>query len=291
MTQLALAKDSQREGATKGSGYLPTDAKDSNIIQLPLWGSDRRGVPNEFIRSSLFTVTNRNKPREVYKNKEIYVLGDGEITYSGEELRQDDEDVWMQIIHLIKEQPGDTPPEYIEFMPFSMTRALGWPKSSYYRNKLRSSLERMAVTGLTVKSRRLGKGLNLSLIRKFQWENSVGTGDSLKKWRVWIEPEVVVLFRGVEYTKISWEQRQSLSELGKWLHGYYSSHRKPYPIKVATLHHACGSKAKHIKHFKAKLREALAQLVKVGFLADFHIDARELVTVKRSASKLTEELI
>ena len=29
--------------------------------------------------------------------------------------------------------------------------------------------------------------------------------------------------------------------LAQWLHGFYASHAKPFPIKIETLHRLCGS--------------------------------------------------
>lgn len=30
-------------------------------------------------------------------------------------------------------------------------------------------------------------------------------------------------------------------QLAQWLHGFYASHAKPFPIKIETLHRLCGS--------------------------------------------------
>lgn len=251
--------------------------KTAEIVQLPLWATEKRGIPNELIRSSLFTVGNRNRVRDNLKNHNLYVIGDGVMTYTGEELRQDDEDVWMQIVHLFQ---NHNTKDYIEFSPYSILKALGWSQTPYYTNKLKECLARMSATGLDIYSKSRGKGINLSLVRKFQWQDDCG--NRLKKWRVWVEKEVVVLFSNSLYTKVSWDQRRALSELGKWLHSYYASHKVPYPIKVVTLRDACGSKTKNIKHFKEKLRKALTQLVKVGFLTEYWIDLNNLVHVTRN---------
>src|SRR5690554_6793973 len=66
-----------------------------SVLQLPIWGDDRRGLPNEIVRSSLFNARNRNIQRQYLRAVEIAVIGDGSITYTGDELRQDDETVYM----------------------------------------------------------------------------------------------------------------------------------------------------------------------------------------------------
>lgn len=261
----------------------------SNVIQMELWGEDRRGVPNEFIRSSLFTVTNHNKKREMYVGKELHVLGEGTITYTGEELRQADEDVWMQVIHVLKTQAVENNQSgLVSFQPYSMVKSLGWPATPHYRKKLLDSLKRMKEASIVVESKRLGAGFAVSLINKFLWSglnNNTTSGSSKDLWQVWIDSTVVRLFSDVEYTKIAWNQRQELTDLGKWLHGYYSSHRVPFRVSVSSLQKSCGSKMKHQKHFKASLRTALTHLVQIGFLEEFFIDAKNHVHVKRAGSK------
>ena len=67
---------------------------------LPEWPDGQRAMPNELLRSALFTCRNRNHPRRFMKDEEIAVIGDGQVIYRGEELRQDDELVWMHLMHL-----------------------------------------------------------------------------------------------------------------------------------------------------------------------------------------------
>ena len=64
-----------------------------------------RALPNEVFRSALFDVRNMRTKREYLKDHQICVIGDGSVTYTGEELRQDDEMVWLQLIELAKSQP------------------------------------------------------------------------------------------------------------------------------------------------------------------------------------------
>jgi len=100
-------------------------------VQLPLWANSLRCLPNEIFRSALFTARNRRQPRTHYKKAvEIAVIGEGRITYKGEELRQDDETVWLQLIHLAKEYSLG---QFVEFTPYSFCKAIGWPicKASY----------------------------------------------------------------------------------------------------------------------------------------------------------------
>jgi len=69
---------------------------------LPEWPETQRAMPNEILRSALFNCRNRNQARLFMKDAEIAVIGDGQVIYRGEELRQDDELVWLHLMHLAK---------------------------------------------------------------------------------------------------------------------------------------------------------------------------------------------
>src|SRR5207249_8609745 len=91
---------------------VPAPAK---VIQLPTWGDGSRGAPNEILRSALFNARNKKRQREYLEKATIAVIGEGEITYTGRELRQDDETVWLQLIHLARELPLG---ELVEFTAY-----------------------------------------------------------------------------------------------------------------------------------------------------------------------------
>jgi hypothetical protein len=51
------------------------------------------------------------------------------------------------------------------------------------------------------------------------------------------------LFGRDGWTQVDWNIRSLLRgyPLAQWLHGFYSTHAAPYPLKVGTLHRLCGS--------------------------------------------------
>lgn len=244
---------------------------------LPLWGSSKRGIPNELVRTSLFNARNRNIKRTYYKNQPLFTASsDIKVSMTGEELRQDDQDVWLQIYHLARKLSNGK--EYIEISPYALLKALDWAtgKSEYVR--LKSHLVRMQASAVVMDSNRVNKqfpehkdrGLTFSLIRKFQYEDDPNN-EERSIWKIWIEPEMKKLFGDVHYTKIDWDQRKQLTELAKWLHSFYASHAKPHALKVVTIMSACGSACKTVHHFKETLESALDQLVKIQFLKKWEI--------------------
>jgi hypothetical protein len=246
------------------------------VVYLPLWSVHQRGIPNEVVRSALFSVGNRKMKRAYRDSSEITLIGKGQIRYRGEELRQDDEDVWLQVLHLARRQQLG---EWVKFSAYGMLRELGWPPHGGSYRRLRECLERMQATTLSVYSERLKEGFSVSLIRKFRWK-SEGRGRP-ERWQVFIEPEMRELFGDLHYTRIEWEQRTKLGPLAKWLHGLYASHVHPYPLKVETIRDGCGSQTRQLRFFKQKLKAALQELAAVDFLADWRIDADDVVHVLR----------
>ncbi len=248
----------------------------ARIVYLPAWPEARRASPNELVRSALFNVRNHNVKRRDFKDEPIAVFGDATITYRGEELRQDDLDVWLQLLHLARQQPLG---EWVEFTPGAMVRVLGWPHGGASYRRLRTCLSRMQATAIAIRSKRLGKGVSVSLVRMFEWQNEGGS--SLDRWRVWIEKPMHPLFAEPYYTLLEWDQRKALGPLAKWLHGFYASHAEPYPLKVATLQAACGSEMAATKDFAKKLRRALNELKAAKFLKIWRIE-KGLVHVVRA---------
>jgi hypothetical protein len=244
---------------------------------LPNWPEGVRGAPNEILRSALFTVRNRNQARQYLKDVNVVVVGEGQIRYRGEELRQDDEMVWLHLLHLAK---GTALGSSVTFTPYAFLKGIGWPIKGQSYERLKTSIIRMVATAVQVSSKRLGVRLAVSMIHKFESEDSV-TRVPLKRWRIWVAPEMRLLFAEDSVTRVHWEQRKTLpSGIASKLHGYWSTHQKPYPVKVETLLRLCGSEMSP-KNFKQQTVEALEALVNVGFLQGWEI-VNDLVTIRRA---------
>ena len=75
--------------------------------------------------------------------------------------------------------------------------------------------------------------------------------------------------------------------LAQWLHGFYASHARPYPLRVETLHQLCGSEAKRLTDFKVDLRRSLEAVLEAcaAHDEDFSYAIQgDLVHVERTAS-------
>lgn len=256
--------------------------------QLPIWPEQTRGFPNSLARSSLFTVANfRKGARAHFKRATIATLKGITITYSGEELRQDDEDAYLQILHCSRMQDLGTE---VRFTAHSMLTELGWTKNSASYKRLVDCLDRLKATSIavTVELPSGRENYTGSLIRSFRWREEHGN-TPMREWKILLEPEIVALFQPSGYSRVDWKLRLTLPPLAKWLHSFYHTHKNCYPIKVETLHRLTGSDVKELRKFRYKLKLALQLLVDKGFFLAAQIDARsDLVVVERNLALAQE---
>lgn len=253
-------------------------AKRSELAQLPLWPEAVRAIPNEIVRSALFNARNRKTPREGYRQQPLAIIGEGKITYTGEELRQDDQTVWLQLLHQAKAQRvGDV----VEFTPYSFCKAVGWSVGGASYQRLRDIFTRLQATSLSVYSQRLGQGVSLSMLPYFRWTDEVG--ESLPAWQVKVAPELVHLFGEFYFTQVEWKQRLELPDgLATWLHGYLASHKEPYPLKLDTIRLGAGLTTMTNSGLRRTVMIALQHLIDVGFLASFSITPEGVASFVRS---------
>ena len=247
-------------------------------IQMPLWPEKSRGLPNSFARSALFCVGSRAVRRNL-KNAKIASFNDTEMFYTGSELRQDDEDVFLQLVHLMRGRPAT---DVVDFSGYGMLKELGWGFSKRSYDRLKDCLDRLKANALkvTTKDRDTAYVYSGSLIRKY-----TATEDgTTKTWRVWFEKEVVRLFGPMSYSELEWAQRAQLKgEISKWLHGFYVTMWDCPPIGVDMLKSLCGSQCASLGAFRQMLRAAFEELKAVGFVADFKVET-DFVFLSRDPS-------
>lgn len=245
---------------------------------IPLWSEDHRGVPNPFIRGGLFT-TRRSTAREAIKAQKIVSLSNYSISYSGEELRQDDLSLWVCLLTRSRAMKIGEP---IYFTAYSMIKDLGWRMHSENYEKLRNSIERMKLTSVNVLTNNSQSGYAGSLIRDYAFDAVDGNGDV--KWMVRLEPAITNLYNFDSTTLLEWNQRRKIgarATIALWLHSFYSSHRDPIPFSVGKIHELSRSEEKKMANFRIRLRQSLEKLVEIGFLTSYSI-TNDIVSVQRA---------
>jgi hypothetical protein len=284
-------QDRVRVMAQKGQGRAPAEtpiAAPAPVVrpqQLPIWANDVRGLPNSLARSALFSVSNRNAARRKFDAETVNTVDGIAITYTGEELRQDDEDVFLQITHMCRLQPlGNS----VQFTGYGLLKALGVTAGTANYRRVVRNLERLQ--GARVRLSRGGQdetgkvrdvfvGQLIASFSRREREDSLST-----KWSVLLDPTILRLFGPDDYTLLNFDQRLQLSPLGKWLHQFYHTHRDPFPYKVETLYRLCRSESKHLFHFRPRLKVSLEELKRVGFLRRWEL-RNDTVFVERHPTR------
>lgn len=257
---------------------------ESRVLQavLPLWDDEKRGVPNPFIRSGLFSVKNSEK-REYHSKMPIASLSNYQVAYTGVELQQDDLSCWMSLINLARAQPMS---DSILFTGYAIIKDLGWRMHSDSYRRVKESIERLKVTGIEISSNDKATSYTGSLIREFAWTAQDEKGNA--KWMVRFEPKVSSLFMEDTTTLMEWETRKKIGSratLAMWLHAFYSSHREPIPLAVEKLYELCRS-GDSLSSFRRNIKNALGKLVDVEFLTHFTIVKDTVCVQKRAKAKL-----
>ena len=246
------------------------ERESAKIIQLPLWQEAKRGTPNSFIRSALFSAI-QSKDRQYLEQAVLYSQQGITVKYTGKQLNQEDLTVWETLVHLARQHPLGN---HCSFTAHGILKAMRLPTGGEQHRQLHSAIIRLTATAVEITHD--GKTYFGSLIRSGAKEELIA------HYSIELNRDLIRLYGETQWTGINFEQRLALRRkpLAQALHAYYSSHRVPYPLKVLTLQQLTGCKNAQAASFKRQCRIALDELVKIGFLQSYDIEG-DTVTVKR----------
>ena len=256
---------------------LPGKPLPKNVVQLPLWPEPVRAVPNGFLRSALFGAIGKGKRR--YMQGELVAAVDGvEIRYTGQRLDQGDLDVWESVLHAVRLQELGS---QCRLTSYALLKLMGKTDTGKNRATLQTRIERLRANALTVKQGR------------FSYIGGLIAGaakdEDTQEWVIELDAKMRPLFAADQFTQIEWTVRHALNgqPLAQWLHGFYTTHAKPFPMKVETLLGLSGSENADPYSGKQKLRKALDALTDASatYGEGFGYDIRgDLVHVEKRAS-------
>jgi hypothetical protein len=233
---------------------LPGKPLPKNVVQLPLWPEPVRAVPNGFLRSALFGAIAKGKRR--YMQGELVAAVDGvEIRYTGERLDQGDLDVWESVLHAVRLQALGSE---CRLTSYALLKLMGKTDTGSNRATLHARITRLVANALEVKQGR------------YSYMGSLIAGaakdEDTQEWVIELNPKMRPLFAADQFTQVEWNVRHALNgqQLAQWLHGYYASHAKPYPVNVATLLKLSGSENADASSGRQKLRKALDSVAEAG---------------------------
>lgn len=256
---------------------LPGKPLPKNVVQLPLWPEPVRAVPNGFLRSALFGAIAKGKRRYI-DGEQLAALDGVEIRYTGQRLDQGDLDVWESVLHAVRLQELGS---QCRLTSYALLKLMGKTDTGKNRVTLNKRITRLVASALTVKQGR------------YSYIGSLIAGaakdEDTQEWVIELDPRLRPLFAADQFTQIEWAVRHELDgqQLAQWLHGFYATHAKPFPMKVETLLNLSGGENADPYSGKQKLRKALDAVAEAsashgeGFSYDIRGD---LVHVEKRAS-------
>lgn len=237
---------------------------------LPYVSDNKRAIPNAILRSSLFGVVGKGA-REYQKDVLKATVGGITIKYTGDQLDQSDLDVYLECLRRLSNFPLGN---HVRFSVYNFLKALNRNTGKRDHQWIKCCFVRLTYCTVEINDCKVYYTGHL-INEMFRDETSGEFVISLNK-------SISVLFSDKKWTGLQLKEREALSgkQLAKWLHGFFSSHDKPFPYKVDTLRILCGSDVKVLKTFKQKLKKALIDLsIATGW--NCWMDENDLVRIKK----------
>jgi len=231
-----------------------------HLLTLIDWPDSKRAFPVPLGQSSLFRVGDSREPREMFRKFQIATTGEYQLNYTGEELRINDEDVLLQLLHLAKGQDVTNKGFKVEFSSRSMLEVLGWDTGGSSHDRLRSCIERLQNGSITLK-RLISLSVSRVFFGSFISSAFLEEAGRSSKWVIYINEDSAKLL--MPRAELHWPSRLALrSDLAKWLQTFVESESLgPYQDHdINELMRLSGSRAKTFSTFKTTLKRALSEL-------------------------------
>lgn len=236
---------------------------------FPLWADEIRALPTSFARSALFTVGSLKSTRAVCKDTHVASASGINMLFTGEELRQDDEDVFLQLVHLSRGRPTE---EGIEFTAHAVLQQLGWSTGALGYKRLKATLDRMKRGEIKLLAKEGRRGFVGSLISSWGWREEETSNSVRAKMFVRFDSAILELFGAQPYTQLQWQERAGLSSMmAKWLHTFLITQPATRAINLEELKALSGSRAGSLRTFRETVRDALAELKANGIISDWRM--------------------
>lgn len=265
----------------KSSAALEKPAEDVPTtpvaVQLPIWSEPVRAVPNGFLRSALFGAIAKGRRR--YMQGELVAAVDGvEIRYTGQRLDQGDLDVWESVLHAVRLQELGS---QCRLTSYALLKLMGKTDTGKNRATLHERITRLRANAVEVKQGRYTYIGGLIA--------GAAKDEDTQEWVIELDAKMRPLFAADQFTQIEWTVRHALNgqPLAQWLHGFYATHAKPFPMKIETLLKLAGSENGEPRSNRQKLRKALDAVAEASAANGewFSYEIRgDLVHVEKKAS-------
>jgi hypothetical protein len=213
----------------------------AKVYQLPLWPVQKRGTPNSFLRSALFSAI-LSKDRAYLEGATLFSQQGITVKYTGKQLNQEDLTLWEILVHLARQHPLGF---QCTFSAHSILKAMGLPRGGEQHKQLHNAIMRLNACSVEISHERdtyfgsLIEGGVKSELSNF--------------YTIELNKKMIRLFGDSQWTGVDWQQRLQLRRkaLAQSLHGYYSSHKISKPVALQFLQNLTGSPQQPDLQFQA----------------------------------------
>lgn len=276
----AIARVDSALGLSLRSEDEPPEAEAPSQMILPFIPESQRAQPTSFTRSALFGVVKRGQ-RSDLKDYQIPAWKGVSITYTGEQLDQNDLDVWLQCHALMQDHELGEP---VVFSARGFLKELGRHAGKSDYRWLERSFKRLIACAIDVRVDG-GPAYIGSLIQDYARPD-----ESRQHFALTLNPAIGRLFHAA-LTRVDWQTRLELTtQLAKWLQFHIQSHKatrsNPQRISLEYLHDLSASDYSRMRDFRAKVKKAMAELKVHGIVASWKIRHGKTLEFVRPAPAL-----
>jgi len=235
-------------------------------VFLPSWKDATVALPNALLRSALFSASSAS--REALFEAPIAAQGDVVLTLTGHQLCDYDRRVFAACLNHYRDDrplsPDDASPAWVTLSFYQFAQDLGTAYGAKVHKAIRDSLVRLSAAHLRVRINRRDIPLPRLIDVAFddgyaglEPEECVLRGSDRVAFRIF--ESMANLFGPADWSAVPQPALTEYAGLAAWLASFYSTHAKPYPLKVADLYRYAGVTCEP-REFRRMLKTALEKL-------------------------------
>lgn len=235
-------------------------------VFLPSWKDATVALPNALLRSALFSASSTS--RAALFEAPIAAQGDVVLTLTGHQLCDYDRRVFAACLNHYRDDrplsPDDASPVWVTLSFYQFAQDLGTAYGAKVHKAIRDSLIRLSAAHLRVRINRrdipLPRLIDVAFDDGYAGsvpEECLLRGSDRVAFRIF--ESMANLFGPADWSAVPQPALTEYAGLAAWLASFYSTHSKPYPLKVADLYSYAGVTCE-MREFRRMLKTALEKL-------------------------------
>lgn len=250
-------------------------------VFLPSWKDAAVALPNALLRSALFSASSAS--RAALFEAPIAAQGDVVLTLTGHQLCDYDRRVFAACLnHYREDRPlsrDEASPAWVTLSFYQFAQDLGCAYGAKVHKAIRDSLIRLSAAHLRVRIHR--RDIPLPRLIDVAFDDGYAGADTPEAalrgsdqvaFRVF--ESMANLFGPADWSAVP-QPALDYAGLASWLASFYSTHAKPYPLKVQDLYDYSGVTCE-LREFRRMLKTALDKLQREDASPDVRVAQYEL---------------